>query len=131
MTSWPAPREGKKNAGSDVETIFLRRHAKLWIRAKAHGFNLKRQLLRALDGLPRQARLVWLVEEFFPMASNEKTSAQVAQIAQRAQQNPKSVTPEEIQALAASVLNQQSDRDRQQQAQQRSGQQNPQDQQRR
>ncbi|MCC7252807.1 hypothetical protein [Hyphomicrobium sp.] len=69
------------------------------------------------------------------MASNEKTSAQVAAIAQRAQQNPKSVTPEEIQALAASVLNQ-SDRNRQQQGQQnpqnqRSGQQNQSDQQRR
>lgn len=70
------------------------------------------------------------------MASNEKTSAQVSAIAQRAQQNPKSVTPEEIQALAASVLNQ-SDRNRQQQQgqqnpqNQRSGQQNPSDQQRR
>lgn len=69
------------------------------------------------------------------MSSNEKTSAQVAAIAQRAQQNPKSVTPEEIQALAASVLNQ-SDRSRQQQGQQnpqnqRSGQQNQSDQQRR
>lgn len=69
------------------------------------------------------------------MASNEKTSAHVSAIAQRAQQNPKSVTPEEIQALAASVLNQ-SDRNRQQQGQQnpqnqRSGQQNQSDQQRR
>lgn len=67
------------------------------------------------------------------MASNEKTSAQVAAIAQRAQQNPKSITPEEVQALAASVLNQSSDRDRQQQAQQnpRGGQQNQSDPQRR
>jgi hypothetical protein len=70
------------------------------------------------------------------MSSNEKTSAQVAAIAQRAQQNPKSVTPEEVQALAASVLNQNSNRDRQQQGQQsqpnqRGGQQNPSDPQRR
>lgn len=70
------------------------------------------------------------------MSSNEKTSAQVAAIAQRAQQNPKSITPEEVQALAASVLNQSSDRDRQQQAQQnpqsqKGGQQNPSDFQRR
>jgi hypothetical protein len=67
------------------------------------------------------------------MASNEKTSAQVAAIAARAQQNPKSLTPEEVQQLAASVLNQSSDR--QQQAQQnpqsQKGQQNPSDQQRR
>ena len=81
-----------------------------------------------------QTRLVWSVEEFFPMASNEKTSAQVAAIAQRAQQNPKSITPEEVQALAASVLNQSSNRQQQQQQaqqNQRSGQQNPSDQQRR
>lgn len=74
------------------------------------------------------------VEEFFPMASNEKTSAQVAAIAARAQQNPKSVTPEEVQALAASVLNQSSDRQQnaqQNQQNQRGGQQNPSDPQRR
>lgn len=68
------------------------------------------------------------------MSSNEKTSAQVAAIAQRAQQNPKSVTPEEVQALAASVLNQQSNRQQGQQGSQqnqRGGQQNPSDQQRR
>ena len=64
------------------------------------------------------------------MTSNEKTSAQVAAIAQRAQQNPKSVTPEEVQALAASVLNQNQDRQQQGQQNQRSGQQNPSDQQR-
>jgi len=68
------------------------------------------------------------------MASNEKTSAQVAAIAQRAQQNPKSITPEEVQALAASVLNQNQDRQQsgQQNAQQnqRGGQQNPSDPQR-
>lgn len=69
------------------------------------------------------------------MASNEKTSAQVAAIAQRAQQNPKSLTPEEVQALAASVLNQNQDRQQsgQQNAQQdqRGGQKNPSDPQRR
>ena len=66
------------------------------------------------------------------MASNDKTSAQVAAIAARAQQNPKSITPEEVQQLAASVLSQ-SDRQPQQQQQQgqRSGQQNPSDPQRR
>lgn len=69
------------------------------------------------------------------MASNEKTSAQAAAIAQRAQQNPKSITPEDVQALAASVLSQ--SQNRQQQGQQnpqqnqRSGQQNPSDQQKR
>jgi len=65
------------------------------------------------------------------MSSNEKTSAQVSAIAQRAQQNPKSVTPDEIQALAASVLNQNSDRNRQQQQGQQRGQQNQSDQQKR
>jgi len=72
------------------------------------------------------------------MASNEKTSAQAAAIAQRAMQNPKSITPEEVQALAASVLNQ-SDRNQQGQPnsqnqrsdqQRSSGQQNPQQQRR-
>lgn len=69
------------------------------------------------------------------MASNEKTSAQAAAIAQRAQQNPKSITPEDVQALAASVLSQSQNRQQpgQQNPQQnqRSGQQNPSDQQRR
>jgi hypothetical protein len=67
------------------------------------------------------------------MSSNEKTSAQVAAIAQRAQQNPKSITPEEVQALAASVLNQSNRQQGQQNPQQnqRGGQQNPSDQQRR
>ncbi len=40
------------------------------------------------------------------MAENEKTSARVAAIASKAMQNPKSLTPDEIQALAASVLSQ-------------------------
>lgn len=68
------------------------------------------------------------------MASNEKTSAQAAAIAQRAQQNPKSITPEDVQALAASVLNQSQNRQQSQQnpqQNQRSGQQNPSDQQKR
>ncbi len=47
------------------------------------------------------------------MASNEKTSAQVAAIASKAIQNPKSLTPEEIQSLAASVLTQSPDRQQQ------------------
>jgi hypothetical protein len=99
-------------------------------------FNLKQQLPRALDALPRRRRGSFgQVEEFFPMASNEKTSAQVAAIAARAQQNPKSLTSEEIQALAASVLSHSSDRQQQAQQgaqnQQRGGQQNPSDPQRR
>ncbi len=52
------------------------------------------------------------------MAENEKTSARVAQIASRAMQNPKSVTPDEIQTLAASVLTQSPDQQQRQQAQQ-------------
>lgn len=67
------------------------------------------------------------------MSSNEKTSAQVAAIASRALQNPKSITPEEVQQLAASVLNQAPDRQRQGQQDpqaQRGGQQNRPDQQR-
>ena len=52
------------------------------------------------------------------MAENEKTSARVAQIASKALQNPKSVTQEEIQALAASVLTQSPDQQQRQQAQQ-------------
>ena len=38
--------------------------------------------------------------------SDEKTSQRVATIAAKAMQNPKSITTEEIQALAASALNQ-------------------------
>ena len=38
--------------------------------------------------------------------SDEKTSQRVAAIASKAMQNPKSLTPEEIQTLAASALNQ-------------------------
>jgi hypothetical protein len=38
--------------------------------------------------------------------SDEKTSQRVASIASKAMQNPKSLTPEEIQTLAASALNQ-------------------------
>ena len=38
--------------------------------------------------------------------SDEKTSQRVATIAAKAMQNPKSLTAEEIQALAASALNQ-------------------------
>ena len=38
--------------------------------------------------------------------SDEKTSQRVATIAAKALQNPKSLTSEEIQALAASALNQ-------------------------
>ncbi len=52
------------------------------------------------------------------MAENEKTSARVAQIASKAMQNPKSVTPDEIQTLAASVLTQSPDQQQRQQAQQ-------------
>ncbi len=46
------------------------------------------------------------------MSANEKTSARVAAIASKAMQNPKSLTPEEIQTLAASALNQSPDRSR-------------------
>jgi len=49
---------------------------------------------------------------------NQKTSARVAQIASKAMQNPKSVTQDEIQALAASVLSQSPDQQQRQQAQQ-------------
>ena len=38
--------------------------------------------------------------------SDEKTSQRVAAIASKALQNPKSLTPEEIQTLAASALSQ-------------------------
>jgi hypothetical protein len=38
--------------------------------------------------------------------SDEKTSQRAAAIASKAIQNPKSLTPEEVQTLAASVLNQ-------------------------
>jgi hypothetical protein len=40
--------------------------------------------------------------------SDEKTSQRVAALASKAMQNPKSLTPEEIQTLAASALNQSS-----------------------
>ena len=52
------------------------------------------------------------------MAENEKTSARVAQIASKALQNPKSVTPDEIQTLAASLLTQSPDQQQRQKAQQ-------------
>ena len=52
------------------------------------------------------------------MAENEKTSARVAQIASKAMQNPKSVTPDEIQTLAASALSQSPDHQQRQQGQQ-------------
>lgn len=52
------------------------------------------------------------------MAENEKTSARVAQLASKAMQNPKSVTPDEIQTLAASVLTQSPDQQQRQQGQQ-------------
>ncbi len=38
--------------------------------------------------------------------SDERTSQRVAAIASKAMQNPKSLTPEEIQTLAASALSQ-------------------------
>jgi hypothetical protein len=64
------------------------------------------------------------------MAEIEKTSARVAQIASRAMQNPKSVTPDEIQTLAASALTQSPDQQQRQQGQQfLQRQQNPQGQQ--
>jgi hypothetical protein len=53
-----------------------------------------------------------------PVAENEKTSARVAQIASKALQNPKSVTPDEIQTLAASLLTQSPDQQQRQQGQQ-------------
>jgi hypothetical protein len=52
------------------------------------------------------------------MAQNEKTSAQVAQIASKAMKNPQSLTPDEVQALAASVLAQAPDRQQGQSGQQ-------------
>ena len=52
------------------------------------------------------------------MAENEKTSARVAQIASKAMQNPASITPDEIQTLAASVLTQSPDQQQRQQGQQ-------------
>ena len=65
------------------------------------------------------------------MAENEKTSARVAQMASKALQNPKSVTPDEIQTLAASVLTQSPDQQHRQQGQQHlQNQQNQQNQQR-
>jgi len=52
------------------------------------------------------------------MSANEKTSARVAAIASKAMQNPKSLTSDEIQSLAASVLNQAPDQQQGQQSQQ-------------
>jgi hypothetical protein len=52
------------------------------------------------------------------MAANEKISAQVAAIASKAMQNPKLLTPDEIQSLAASVLTQVQDRQQDRQGQQ-------------
>ena len=70
-------------------------------------------------------------EELSPVAENEKTSARVAQMASKALQNPKSVTPDEIQTLAASVLTQSPDQQQRQQGQQHlQNQQNQQNQQR-
>ena len=51
------------------------------------------------------------------MQENEKTSARVANIASKALQNPKSATPDDIQALAASVLTQSPDQQQRQQGQ--------------
>jgi hypothetical protein len=44
------------------------------------------------------------------MKGNEKTSAKVASIASQALLNPKSVTPKQIQSIAASVLTQAPDK---------------------
>lgn len=44
------------------------------------------------------------------MATNEKTSSKVASLASQALLNPKSVTPKQVQTLAASVLTQAPDR---------------------
>jgi hypothetical protein len=44
------------------------------------------------------------------MARNEKTSPKVASIASQALLNPKSVTPKQVQSLAASVLTQAPDK---------------------
>ncbi len=52
------------------------------------------------------------------MADNEKTSARVAQVASKALQNPSSITPDEVQALAASALTQSPDQQQRQKAQQ-------------
>lgn len=49
------------------------------------------------------------------MAENEKTSARVAQIASKALQNPKSITQDEVQTLAASLLSQSQDQQQRQQ----------------
>jgi hypothetical protein len=58
--------------------------------------------------------------------SDEKTSQRVATIAAKAMQNPKSLTSEEIQALAASALNQAPNQAGQGQGQQKSQSQQPQ-----
>jgi len=50
-----------------------------------------------------------------PVAENEKTSARVAQIASKALQNPKSITQDEVQTLAASLLSQSQDQQQRQQ----------------
>ena len=52
------------------------------------------------------------------MAGNERTSARVAQIAAKALQNPSSITPDEVQTLAASALTQSPDQQQRQKAQQ-------------
>ena len=49
------------------------------------------------------------------MAEHEKTSARVAQIASKALQNPKSITQDEVQTLAASLLSQSQDQQQRQQ----------------
>jgi len=49
------------------------------------------------------------------VAENEKTSARVAQIASKALQNPKSITQDEVQTLAASLLSQSQDQQQRQQ----------------
>jgi hypothetical protein len=45
---------------------------------------------------------------------NQSTSQQASAIASRALQNPESITPQEVRTLAASVLNQNPDRQSQQ-----------------
>jgi len=49
------------------------------------------------------------------VAEHEKTSARVAQIASKALQNPKSITQDEVQTLAASLLSQSQDQQQRQQ----------------
>jgi cytochrome c-type biogenesis protein CcmH/NrfG len=52
------------------------------------------------------------------MAGNEKTSARVTKIAAKALQNPGTITPDEVQTLAASALTQSPDQQQRQKAQQ-------------